>query len=790
MIVDHQISDMETIITRDTDILREYLAVLDARERGLSPFASLAATIKLSRLHRELGAIHPDTTDEDFGTLRREIEERISRSAVRRFEARAWGARASMFLILVIGQQLALMVVLFIATLLNKFAPLPSWWNTLLPHDEPAVLYVFVFAFFFSPPILGLAILLGGRYFRSWRASILATLGIIVLSGLGTFLVVRKSQNPAVGQSSLAQFAKERSVSLRGYRDWVDANWLFADAKFQSDYERYFRNGPGRVITAKFKAEDDAAWQKALGPMNEYVDGGQDPNAFREWLKYYLDRNRIYTEERVDQMAGQLSGESNSRFLGVWQVEPYLKERDQRMYRAYLDRIDRSMRKWGLASLGLFALSFTGIFAVRPIRTFLRRFTFLPGMRRQQREYRHSDTGDVRPAISTPVIEEHFAGSEYAFPERGELTIPPFFDTPFKILARVHRSFLALAVSTILLVFAFWAVVYATGLGSKKQAPGSQVALMKGHLLIGGDGDSPTQPQADLAPVPDEGLARAGARMTPPGLQRNFDFSPFALGSATASRTPAREFLLESRISEMEQRLEETDFSFARKLKAQNRLIASQTVEIDTLKAGSTQLQQLFSPLPQQVQDLGSRSTAMEDKAEQAMTQAGEAKLATDNLEKKVTSRISEVDSKATHASDLAGKVADQTSTLITRAESLEKELDRRARQIEARTEELGERTTSLKDREEKLDRASRVTFTAVLAEIKAETMQLDRKTRSRLKRMFNKAEIRREADALAARVTQLSTDLGQLGLEDSGDLMKLLDELEKTVKELALRVK
>ena len=67
---------METVITRDTDILREYLAALDARERGLSPFARLAATVKLARLRRELDTAQLETTDEDIAALRREIDER------------------------------------------------------------------------------------------------------------------------------------------------------------------------------------------------------------------------------------------------------------------------------------------------------------------------------------------------------------------------------------------------------------------------------------------------------------------------------------------------------------------------------------------------------------------------------------------------------------------------------------------------------------------------------------------------------------------------------------------
>src|SRR5215471_10795086 len=100
---------METIVTRDTDILREYLAVLDSRERGVSPFARLAATVKLARLSKELGSVRLEATDEDVRELSREIDERLGRTLPRRFEARPWGARTSVFLMLVLGQQLILL---------------------------------------------------------------------------------------------------------------------------------------------------------------------------------------------------------------------------------------------------------------------------------------------------------------------------------------------------------------------------------------------------------------------------------------------------------------------------------------------------------------------------------------------------------------------------------------------------------------------------------------------------------------------------------------------------------
>src|SRR5919205_1351948 len=150
---------METVITRDTDILREYLAVLDARERGMSPFARLAATVKLARLRRELGTMQLEATDEDVAALRREIDERTGRSFVRRFQARPWGARLAIFLMLVVGQQLALALVALAAAAFVRLAPVPKRWNPVLPHEDPGYLFVFCFFFFFVTPMLSLLVL-------------------------------------------------------------------------------------------------------------------------------------------------------------------------------------------------------------------------------------------------------------------------------------------------------------------------------------------------------------------------------------------------------------------------------------------------------------------------------------------------------------------------------------------------------------------------------------------------------------------------------------------------------
>src|SRR5262245_52242481 len=467
---------METVITRDTDTLREYIAALDDRERVLSPFAKLAATIKLARLRRELSDVELETTDDDFAALRREIDERLNRSPLRRIQARPWAARIYIFLVLVVGQQLALAIIWLLTTLFVRFAPVPRLWNPVLPHEQPPFLFAFIFIFFFATPMLALLVLYGGRYFRAWRTTLPATLLIVALSALGTFLVVRNKEknNPVRHTTSLGQFFKEREVNSGSYGEWVNTNWLMKDARFKRDYEHYFRNGPGRWITSRFDSQRDTAWSDSLAAMNEYLDEGQDANGFREWLRYYLDRNRVYSEDRIDSEVAALTGGASQRFLGIWQLEPLLKERDQRLYRAYLGSIDASMKTWVLAWLGLLAIVFLVAFLAAPVLLFSKRVL------RSGQVRRDSALESNGPAASGWEEQDN------TFPERKEITNGPFFDAPFKLLSRVHRGFLRLAVFASLFVFAFWGVVYALDLTSEQVNPPSQVALMRSNLLFGG----------------------------------------------------------------------------------------------------------------------------------------------------------------------------------------------------------------------------------------------------------------------------------------------------------------
>jgi hypothetical protein len=750
---------MDTVITRDTDTLREYLAALDAQERGISPFARLAATAKLSRLRRELNTAQFETTEEDFDALRRDIDERLNRTLFRRFQARPWGARASVFLLLVAGQQLALGIMWLLTSIFVRFVPVPKQWNPVLPHEQPGFLFVFIFIFFLITPLLAVAVLFGGRFLRSWRTTIPATLILVAISALLTFLVVRTREpnNPVRHTTSLAQLAKEREVNVTSYRDWLRTNWLLGDEKFRSDYERYLRNGPGRWITSRFDSESDAAWSDSVAVMDSYLDGGQDPNGFREWLKYYLDRNRIYSEDRIDQEASALTSSANQMYLGIWQVEPYLKERDQRLYRAYLGSINSSMKLWALAWLGLLVIVFLASYAAAPLFSFGKSLLNRGGARSQ-------------PVIGADGIGESvdarsggFSDHGFTFPERNEIHTPPFFEAPLKLLVRVHRAFLRMVVFTSVFVFLFWCVVYALELTGRQTNPPSQVALMRSNLFFMGGTDRD-------AAVPESGSASSAKGVTP----------------ASGPGTDSREGMLATRVRELEETLDENDYQSGKKFNEQYRIIAAERSELNSIKSATGQLQ----TLPEQLSSIGTRVGAAEARAGEGVGQAEAARQTAEGFQKQMSAKLTEVEARAARASEQVGKVEDQASLLATRTEALEKELDRRARQIEARTEELGERTAGLKEREERMDRLQRIAFAGIFAELKSNVDELERRIASSFYRAFSKGEAKHDSDAIRERINALATELRQLNTDQAKQFIAQLDDLTKRLDQITTRIK
>lgn len=737
---------METIVSRDTDIFREYLASLDSSDRTRSPFARLAATIKLSQLRRDLrraGSTADGEVDDETAALLHQVDERLNRDALHRFEARPWGSRIMIFVLSVVVQQLAILAVLFATLLFVRLAPKPRWWNPLLPHEQPIFIYAFILIFFCAPPLIALAVVFGGRYFQAWKKTVPASLAILAIGLIGTLLAVRGKSEPAyqANHSSLARFAADRGIDQTSYDSWLESNWLFKDPKFRSDYEGFLRNGPGRWITSRFDSLEDSAWADTLPIFGEYIDGGQDMDSFRDWLSYYLERNRIYSEERTEGEVGALTGPANQRFLGVWQVEPYLKERDERIHSAYLGSIDRSARSWGLASLGFYAVIFVAAYLIAPISaSFKRRFA---------RTGRSSVTGNQISSV-VPLSEQ-----SYSFPEQRHIATPAFFNTPFKILSQVHRIFLRRAVLTSVVVFLFWAAVYGLDLTTSGAGPKSHAGFMQSYLLIGPSASSP-------------------------GPQQNAAFVE------VSSAAPDGELTLGKRVSKLEQRIDDSEYDVGKKLKDQGKAIDHQQRDISEIKTSVSQ----FDTVPGQITDLNTKTAAVESRTAQISGEIGAVKQQADTIDKNVTTKLGDIETKNNRTADQVGRVQEQASGLETRTEELEKELDRRAAQVEAQTQELGERTTALKEREEQSNQLQRVAFAAIVSGLKAETEDLDNRTQSVLQKLFFKGDAKRDAQALHRRGSELATELQKVDTEEAKNLLAQVNELLKHIETIAARLK
>ena len=778
---------METIITRDTDVIREYLSAMDARERGLSPFARLAATVKLARLKRELSETQIESTDEDLQALRREIDERLDRTLLRRLAASTWGARLLLVLMLV-GFQQALVLLCWLATsMFEKFAPRPAWWNPLLPHEEPVSLYVFIFLFFLMPPLLAVIAFFSGRFFRVWRVGIPLTLAILLLSSIFTFWVIRrevKVRNPIAEKSSLARFAKDnREIEVPSYEDWLKEHWLFSDTKFRRDYETYLRNGPGRWVTSRIGVTD-AGWRSALPILGEYLDSGQDRQGFQEWVSYYLDRNRIYSEDRVEREAEAMTGEANQQHLGIWQVEPFLQERDGRLYRAYLGDVNRAMYKWGIVNVLVYALAFLFYYLLGPLLTIA--VSKPRRLRHRQEVELVSEESEVREVRAKGGVER-LKDRYFSFPERREIGSTPFYDAPFDLMAKAHRSYIRLVVFTSILVFAFWALMYGLKFHEDRLNAPSQTALMRSHLIFGGPADErPAPPAGGRAPAalpvkPDiEVRPEVGPAPSSPGDEDGED-------SDSSSSSEER---LNLRLMNLGALVDEHDYVAGKLFKEQMQTIQVQKGEIASLKSFTEQLQQSTSIFPGQVSEASSRASAAEARAGQIIGEVNAARQQAATIEQQLMAKLKDVENRASRAAEQVGKVEDQSSVLATRTEALEKELDRRARQIEARTEELGERTATLNEREERINRLQRVTFTVIIANLKGEVDDFNRRIDAGYYKDQPKTVPQRDAASLRDRIALMAKEFRDINTDLTRPFVTQLEELGRRLEQAAAKVR
>jgi chromosome segregation ATPase len=415
------------------------------------------------------------------------------------------------------------------------------------------------------------------------------------------------------------------------------------------------------------------------------------------------------------------------------------------------------MYKWGLGWLGLLTLVFGGLYLASATNSLLSRFAGL---------------GRVR-ALPADASVSSGAGSNrstLSFPEQSRITTPAFFETPIKLLAGVHRSFLKLAVGMSILVFVFWACVYALALTGDRRNPSSQIGLMRSHLLIPGPDAQHGRPAAPGRPTA-ESVTYVTADARSDERREQTGTKPPAQSGGSAQ------------LDELALQVEENDYKNAKRYKEQYAAIEAQKSELASIRGTTSQLQQTTTGLPEQLNELGSRASAAEARAGQVGSEAAAARQSADQL----AAKIKDVENRAARASDQVGRVEGQVSTLLTRTEALDRELERRARQIEARTEELGVRTEDLKEANERIQR---IAFASILSELNATANELDHRVTAQSYRIVSRLDTRREAAALSQRIKALTTEIQDLKVDASPQWLAELEELSKRVDDIVSRIK
>lgn len=768
----------ETSLERDTDVIQEYVELLDARAGRPSPFGKIAASHKLGALRAMLAravARHPDPELE-----RAEAAATAEAKATgwRRFATSYWGSRLLMAVALVGGQQILLLLVFLVALAYMgaTAAPIRSETGTQPRPAQLSVIFlvVFVFAFYFATPLFSLLLLWGGRFRRAWRKSVTAVLLLLLAASAFTWLTFRGIENPAFARSSIHQFTKERlNQGYTSYEKWLEANWLLKDPRFQADYERYLRNGPGRWLSNRFDTTDSGEWAKAgtLDYIGEFVDVHHDQTKFREWLADYVERNKIYSagiESEID----QLLSPTQQRFVSIWQATPFLRDRDVHVRHHYLESVFGGVRRWGLVYFGSWILLYLIVYAVGPA---VRGGGRLAGRFRFER---------------AAGLAERARERYYGFPEHDELVGAPFVEGAYALLGRVHRSFVRAVLIVSIATFAGWAVWLAAH-GAKQPNLGTQRALMDRFVIMPTprERDDERVRQADVASALNPGDPGYGAAALPAPGQSQGPFIGFGLdrdGDGFPDPQPVPP--LEARLSALQQRLDDSDWETSKRFKKTEALLASYKQELDQLRVENAALARRANEIAASVDNavasvqgqIGAAAAAAQTAAARADEIAGTAA--------DLAKRAEDLDER-TQALDMrAGTLEREDESLRNRIENVETDLDAATRELRMRTERLGERATDLADRSEQLAGLQRTLHRYLVDEIRSELTSLERRSRSWVYRTFNKKEARARLADIRRRVHEVRALLQSSNAPEAETLFKELTEIQNGIAPLEER--
>lgn len=777
----------EERVERDADLIHEYIEILNRRATRPSPFGKLAAFTKLGSLRRRLAAAVSRHPDPEVERAEAAAVAETTGSWARRFATSFWGARLLMLLLLVIGQQFVLLALLVFSTAYTNVATFPpSVERGYVPaatRFSIVFLIVFVFAFYAAVPVLSALLLWGGRFFRSWRLTVPVVTLVLLVSAVATYLTFRKLENPAFKPDSIHEFVDTRPETRGGgtdsdvipylsYTAWLDGkgtagsgNWLLKDPKLKADYEEYLRNGPGRWLTNNFDTSDPAAWAdpKALVAIGTLVDTEHDQAKFREWLKDYADRNKI-NSAGIDDDIDALVGPANHRFLSIWQAEPFLRERDVNIQRHYFSEVFKRLRVGGMIFFGVLIVVYLLIYLIGP--TVVTAGWIARSLKLSR----------AAGAIG------RFRDRYYRTPERTELAEEPYYDDTLELFARVHRSYVRAVLATSVIVFGALVILLASR-PQPARPMATQNALMHRFVALPSSGPSAAPagaapsgvgPIATASPLPANTAGAFQGGTGDPNLAVDAD------GDGLADERPLPP--LEARLAALQKRVDDSEYDVRKRFKTTATLLEAYRREIDALRAQNAQLEQRQGELLGTTSALGSRISATEGQIRGASQAAAEARGRAEAVDARVADLADSFEERTESLDRRAGALEKRDDEIQSTVDAVAADLDEKSTELRARTERLGERATDLAERAEQIAELQRTAYTALVDEFNRQIDSLDRRSHSRLYRMFNKKEARAQLADLRRRIQLVRSKLRDAGDADSLDIDKQLVEIQERI--------
>jgi prefoldin subunit 5 len=247
---------------------------------------------------------------------------------------------------------------------------------------------------------------------------------------------------------------------------------------------------------------------------------------------------------------------------------------------------------------------------------------------------------------------------------------------------------------------------------------------------------------------------------------------------------------VEAKLAAIQKQLDDTDYEFRKKFKTTAALLEAYRREIESLRTQNGQLERRYTDLASTTGALGSRIGSAEAQARSAAAAASVAESRAESVGVQVSALSDSVDERTGALARRADPREKPDEELQSTVDAVATDLDEKSSELKARTERLGDRATDLAERTEQVAQLQRTVYAALVDEFTRQIAALERRSHSRLYRMFNKKEARAQLADLRRRIQLVRAQLQATDDPDAPRIDRELVELQSSIGPVEERYK